>query len=68
MNEPPYDVMLCLSMQEKVSEFLRLGASTLQSYLDTYADSLPDEASLESQFVLALCGTVTSETACEKLC
>jgi hypothetical protein len=48
----------------KVSDFLQLGASTLQSYLDTYsADSLPDESSLESQFVLALCGTVTNVAA-----
>ena len=46
-----------------VSEFLQLAASTLQSYLDTYTtESLPNESSLESQFVLALCGTITSET------
>lgn len=50
----------CKHTQSKVSEFLQLGATTLQSYLDTYTDSLPEEGSLESQFVLALCGTITS--------
>lgn len=47
-----------------VSEFLQLAASTLQSYLDTYTtESLPNESSLESQFVLALCGTITNIAA-----
>ena len=49
-------------IQSMVSDFFQLGASTLQSYLDAYnTDTLPDECSLESQFVLALCGTITSK-------
>jgi len=35
--------------------------STLQSYLATYNEELPVEESEETQFVLSLCGTVTSK-------
>ncbi|CAI8056247.1 Heat shock factor 2-binding protein [Geodia barretti] len=48
----------------KVKDLLQLGASTLQSYLDTYTnETLPNDTSLESQFVLALCGTITNVAA-----
>ena len=46
--------------QSNVGEFLELVGSTLQSYLATYSDELPGEDSEETQFVLSLCGTVTS--------
>ena len=55
-------VFFPLFLQSKVSEFLQLVSSTLQSDLATYSDSgMPDEGSEEAQFVLALCGIVTSE-------
>ena len=41
-------VFFPLFLQSKVSEFLQLVSSTLQSYLATYSDSgMPDEESLE---------------------
>ena len=46
--------------QSMVNEFLRLVSTTLQSYLATYSDGLPEESSEEAQFVLALCGIITS--------
>ena len=52
------------SPQSKVGEFLRLVGVTLQSYMATYRDGGLEEDSEESQFVLALCGTITSK--CEQ--
>jgi hypothetical protein len=46
--------------QSQVDEFLQLVSSTLQSYHATYTDGLPGETSEEAQFVLALCGIITS--------
>ena len=51
-------------LQSKVSEFLELVSSTLQSFLAAYTEDLPSEESDEAQFILALCGIVTSEWAC----
>ncbi len=44
-----------------MSEFLELVSSTLQSFLAAYTEDLPSEESDEAQFILALCGIVTSE-------
>lgn len=53
-----------LFSQSKVGEFLQLAGSTLLSFLEAYRDSAPpDETHPEAQFVLALCGTITSEIA-----
>ena len=49
-----------LFSQSKVTEFLGLVSSTLQSYLAAYSDDLPNEESEEAQFILALCGIITS--------
>ena len=49
-------------MQSKVGEFLQLAGNTLVSFLEAYRDSAPpNEVHPEAQFVLALCGTITSE-------
>ncbi len=42
-------------------EFLELMSSTLQSFLTAYTDDLPSMESNEAQFILALCGIITSE-------
>ena len=55
-----YDYYTQCMGQSNVGEFLELVGSTLQSYLVTYNDELPAEDSEETQFVLSLCGTVTS--------
>ena len=56
---PPFS-----SSQSKVQEFLALTGSTLQSFLATYGrGEMPGETSEEAQFVLALCGIITSEGA-----
>ena len=47
--------------QAKVDDFLELVSSTVQSFHSTYSDGLPQESSQEVQFVLALCGTITSK-------
>lgn len=48
----------------KVSEFLTLTGSTLQSFLATYGQGeMPGETSEEAQFVLALCGIITNIAA-----
>ncbi|XP_064393333.1 heat shock factor 2-binding protein-like isoform X2 [Halichondria panicea] len=47
----------------KVSEFLELVSSTLQSFLAAYTEDLPSEESDEAQFILALCGIVTNIAA-----
>ena len=47
-----------------MQEFLALAGSTLQSFLATYGrGEMPGETSEEAQFVLALCGIITSERA-----
>ena len=48
-------------MQAKVAEFLSLVGNTIVSYLSTYGTDAPEETSDDAQFVLSLCGTVTSE-------
>lgn len=56
---PPY--YLC-PLQSKVGEFFHLTGSTLVSFLEAYHDSTPpNETHPEAQFVLALCGTITSK-------
>ena len=47
-----------------MNEFLGLVSSTLQSYLAAYSDDLPSEESEEAQFILALCGVITSTCVC----
>ncbi|XP_065914564.1 heat shock factor 2-binding protein-like isoform X1 [Dysidea avara] len=59
-QEQAVEAMLAKS---NVGEFLELVGSTLQSYLATYNDELPDENSEETQFILSLCGTVTNMAA-----
>ena len=44
-----------------MGEFLQLVGVTVESFLSTYEQDLPAENSEEVQFVLSLCGTVTSE-------
>lgn len=44
-----------------MSEFFELISGTLESYLTTYSGDMPDEESQETQFILALCGIVTSK-------
>ena len=51
----------CLIMQAKIAEFLSLVGNTVVSYLGTYGADAPEETSDDAQFVLSLCGTVTSE-------
>ena len=51
----------CLIMQAKIAEFLSLVGNTVVSYLSTYGSDAPEETSDDAQFVLSLCGTVTSE-------
>ena len=53
-------MILCL-LQSKVEEFLGLTCSTMQSYVDAYHNDWPQEETNESGFILALCGTITSE-------
>ena len=53
----------CL-LQAKVAEFLQMVTSTLESYLATYKEDVPQELADETQFVLALCGIITSECVC----
>ena len=48
-------------MQAKVAEFLSLVGNTIVSYLSTYDTDAPEDTSEDAQFVLSLCGTVTSE-------
>ena len=48
-------------VQSKVEEFLSLVSNTLESYLHTYKDEVPQEVEDETQFVLALCGVITSK-------
>jgi len=52
-------------LQTKVDEFLSVISNTLESYLITYSeDPLPAINSDEVQFVLALCGIITSKVNC----
>ena len=66
----PACLSVCLSVwpvsgvsQSQMAGFLQLVGLTVESYLSTYSeDSSPlTEDSEEVQFVLSLCGTVTSE-------
>ncbi len=48
-----------------MGKFLELVGCTLLSFLEAYQDSgPPDDANSESQFVLSLCGTITSMNSC----
>ena len=49
-----------MHLQTKVEEFLALVSTTIESYLQSYSDEVPVETSEETQFILALCGTITS--------
>ena len=54
---------LYLIPQSRIGEFLELVGSTLDSYVQTYKeqDLGPSfEGRKEAQFVLAICGTITS--------
>ena len=51
------------NFQSKVDDFLQLVSSTVQSFQVTYSDGVPQESSEEVQFVLALCGIITSNKA-----
>ncbi|XP_070548493.1 heat shock factor 2-binding protein-like isoform X2 [Ptychodera flava] len=47
----------------KVADFLIIVRHTMESYIATYQDEMPDEHTDESQFVLALCGIITNIAA-----
>ncbi|KAK6173504.1 hypothetical protein SNE40_016943 [Patella caerulea] len=47
----------------KVDEFFCIVSSTLDGYLAAYKDDWPTEPSDETNFILALCGTVTNVAA-----
>ena len=49
-------------LQAKIAEFLSLVGNTIDSYLSTHSTDAPEENSEDAQFVLSLCGTVTSES------
>ena len=38
-----------------------LVSSTIESYISTYSDDFPQDSTEETQFILALCGIITSE-------
>ena len=43
-----------------MDEFLSMTSSTVESYVDTYKDDVPQEQTDETVFILALCGIITS--------
>ena len=51
--------------QSKTDEFLGVVSSTIDSYVETFKDaattSTPKDGADETQFLLALCGVITSE-------
>lgn len=47
----------------KVNEFFQLVGETVTSYISIYHEGFPSEETEETQFVLALCGTVTNIAA-----
>ncbi len=47
--------------QSKVNDFLVIVSSTIESYIQTYKDDVPQEQSEETQFILGLCGIITSK-------
>eukprot|EP00731_Ephydatia_muelleri_P026957 Em0018g1057a len=47
----------------KVNEFFQLVGETVASYISIYHEGFPSEDTEETQFVLALCGTVTNIAA-----
>ncbi|ESP04797.1 hypothetical protein LOTGIDRAFT_229909 [Lottia gigantea] len=47
----------------KVDEFFSIVTSTLDGYLAAYKDDWPSEPSDETNFILALCGTITNIAA-----
>ena len=50
-----------MQFQTKVDEFLSLVSSTLESYLQAYKEDWPQDGMEETQFILALCGIITSK-------
>lgn len=53
-----------LLLQSKADDFLALVTTTLRSYFSEVSreDDLPEEGSQEARYILALCGTLTSES------
>ena len=49
--------------QNKTDEFLQITSRTVESYFETYSEDTTKETSDESQFVLALTGTITNVAA-----
>ncbi|XP_077985936.1 heat shock factor 2-binding protein-like [Glandiceps talaboti] len=47
----------------KVDDFFVMVHHTLESYIATYQDEMPEEQTDEAQFVLALCGIITNIAA-----
>ena len=54
------ELYIIMCVQSKVEEFLGLTCTTVQSYVDAYRNDWPQEETNESNFILALCGTITS--------
>ena len=48
-------------LQCKVDEFLGVTSSTVESYVDTYKEDVPQDQTDETVFILALCGIITSK-------
>ncbi|KAI0217877.1 Heat shock factor 2-binding protein [Lamellibrachia satsuma] len=47
----------------KVDEFLGVTSSTVESYVDTYKEDVPQDQTDETVFILALCGIITNIAA-----
>lgn len=62
LHQVTNDAVLNTQLQSKVPEFLALVGNTVVSYLSTYGSDAPEDNSEDAQFVLSLCGTVTSES------
>ena len=59
-------LVMCRCLQCKVDEFLNMTSSTLESYVDTYQDDVPQEQTDETAFILALCGIITSKSTTQR--